>query len=275
MMMVLQHNCNGTAVSIVAALEAAIKRGAEVACLQEPHVGKRFTISHPGFQIRWPECDKKVTRVALAIRNDVLDRYVFEERTDLVDSPHIQCLDVWKTTGRKKTRLTRLLNIYNRARVQGGGYTIDHIDLSLLIEGRTILAGDFNARSPAWDPWVLGRQNAGTTERLIDRHDLIVNNNNHQPTRRGKSSRSVIDLTLSTSKVGALSTWEIDEDLATTSDHEVIIFSWPPLSTTVAKEGEKATLNWNIDRLYADEQVMEAASDHWHELSHYRSTIGT
>jgi hypothetical protein len=86
-------------------------------------------------------------------------------------------LDVWETVNRRKVRRTRLINIYNKARVEGGGYTIDHTDLSQLIEGRTILAGDFNARRPAWDPWVAGRHNAGTTERLIERHELIVNNN--------------------------------------------------------------------------------------------------
>lgn len=62
--------------------------------MQELYVGKRYTISHPRFQIRWPECVKRETRVALAIRNDVLDHYVFEKRTDLVDSPHVQCLDI-------------------------------------------------------------------------------------------------------------------------------------------------------------------------------------
>lgn len=87
----------------------------------------------------------------MAIRNDALDRYVFEER-DLVDSPHMQCLDVWETVNLRKKRRTRLVNIYNKARVQGGGYTIDHIDISQLVEGRTILAGDFNACSRAWDP---------------------------------------------------------------------------------------------------------------------------
>jgi DNA-binding MurR/RpiR family transcriptional regulator len=35
-MIVLQHNFNGTAMSTVTALEAAIERGAEVVCLQEP-----------------------------------------------------------------------------------------------------------------------------------------------------------------------------------------------------------------------------------------------
>lgn len=78
-MIVIQHNCNGTAVSTIAALEAAVERGAEVACLQEPYVGKKYVIGHPGFQIRWPECAKRETRVALAIRHDALDCYVFEE----------------------------------------------------------------------------------------------------------------------------------------------------------------------------------------------------
>jgi len=248
-MIVIQHNCNGTAVTTVAALEAAIERGAEVVCLQEPYIGKKHTISHPGFQIRWPECVEQDTRVALAVRNDVLDSYVFEERTDLVDGPHVQCLDIWETRHRRKARRTRLINIYNRARVQDGGYAIDYIDLSRLIVARTILAGDFNARSPAWDPWVVGRQNAGTVERLIEKHELIVNNNDHQPTRRGKKCKSIIDLTLSTRRVGALATWEIDENLATASDHEVIVFSWPPLAGTEGMREASTEPTWNIDRL--------------------------
>jgi hypothetical protein len=116
-MIVLQHNCDGTAVTTVAALEAAIERVAEVVYLQEPYVGKKHTISHLGFQIRWPECSKRDTRVALAIRNDVLNRYMFKERTDLMDNPHVQCLDVWDTVRRRKVRRTSLINIYNKARV--------------------------------------------------------------------------------------------------------------------------------------------------------------
>ena len=244
-----------------------------MACLQEPYVGKKHVIGHPGLQIRWPECTKKDTRVALAIRNEALNRYVLEERTDLVDSPHVQCLDVWETTNRKKVRKTRLINIYNRARVQGGGYTIDHIDMSRLIDSRTILTGDFNARSPVWDPWVLGRQHAGTVERLIERYGLIINDNDHQPTRCGKNCRSIIDLTLSTRGVGALITWEIDELLATTSDHEVIVFEWMPLNAVVWEGKINAVGNWNIDRLCADEQALEAANEDWLERSERRPLI--
>lgn len=113
-------------------------------------IAKEAHNQSPGAQIRWPECAKQKSRVALALRNDALDRYVFDERTDLVDSPHVQCLDIWAWR-------TRLINVYNKARVEGGGYTIDHMNLSRLIVGRSILTGDFNARSPVWDPWVAGR----------------------------------------------------------------------------------------------------------------------
>jgi hypothetical protein len=253
MMIVIQHNCNGTAVTTIAARQAAIEKGAEVACLQEPYVGEKHMISHPGFQIRWPECLKRDTRVALAMRNDVLDRYAFEERTDLVDSPHVQCLDVWEAVRRRKVRRTRMINIYNKARVRDGGYAIDHMDLSRLIKSRTILAGDFNARSPAWDPWVAGRRDAGTTERLIERHELIINNNDHQTIRCGRECRSVIDLTLSTRRIGALATWGIDEKVATASDHELIVFSWSPLVATKVRDESTTAPDWNINRLCADE----------------------
>lgn len=147
-----------------------------MACLREPYVGKKRMISNPGLQIRWPECVKRDMSVALAIRNNALDRYVFEERSDRAGGPHVQCLDVWESVHRRKVRSTRLINIYN-----------NHSTLSRLIVGRTILAGDFNARSPVWDPRALSRHNAGTVERLIERHELIINNNDYQPTRWGKN----------------------------------------------------------------------------------------
>lgn len=64
----------------------------------------------------------------------------------------MHCLDVWETVHRRKVRSTRLINIYNKAKFESGGYNLDHLNLSRLIAGRTILARDFNARSPVWDP---------------------------------------------------------------------------------------------------------------------------
>jgi hypothetical protein len=120
---------------------------------------------------------------------------------------------------------------------------------------------------------VVSRQNAGRTEQLIERHELMINNNDYQPTRRGKICLSIIDLTLSTRRVAPLATWEIDEDLVTTSDHEVIVFSWRPLCSTMTEREGKATPNWNIDRLRVDEQARKAAGEHWGELSNCRTPI--
>jgi hypothetical protein len=62
----------------------------------------------------------------------------------------------------------------------------------------------------------------------------------------------------------ALATWEVDEDLATTSNHEVIVFSWPSLCVAMAarETQAQARLHWNIDRLCADDQAMQAAGEH-------------
>ena len=108
---------------------------------------------------------------------------------------------------------------------------------------------------------------------MIERHGLIINNNEYQATRSGNNCRSIIDLTLSTSSAGALAKWEIDESLATTSDHEVIVFEWTPLNAVILKGEKEGAQNWDLDRLYADEHALEAARENWLELSEGRVLI--
>lgn len=67
--------------------------------------------------------------------------------------------------------------------------------------------------------------------------------------------------------------WEINEDLATTSDHEVIFFSWLPLFAAIAERELKVASNWNINRLCTDEQAMKEAGEHWRELSENRAPV--
>ena len=42
----------------------------------------------------------------------------------------------------------------------------------------------------------------------------------------------------------------------------MIVFAWMLLGATAAAEEVIVVLNWNIGRLYADEQVMEEAAEH-------------
>jgi hypothetical protein len=42
----------------------------------------------------------------------------------------------------------------------------------------------------------------------------------------------------------------------------VIVFAWTPLCATAATEEATVAPNWNIEKLYADEQAIEEAAKH-------------
>ena len=60
---------------------------------------------------------------------------------------------------------------------------IEDIGWGHIIQGRVLLSGDMNAHSPSWNPHWVRRQNAVPLEDLIDKYELIVNNNTDYPTR--------------------------------------------------------------------------------------------
>ncbi len=106
-MILLQHNCARTGAVVHTALEAALEAGAEIACLQEPPVGKH-DIGHPGFMFFWPEGPREHARVVTAVRRDIVNKVVIEARTDLIDHPYFIAVDVVEC-GRR----TRVVNCYD------------------------------------------------------------------------------------------------------------------------------------------------------------------
>jgi hypothetical protein len=98
--------------------------------------------------------------VATAIRRDLIAITVVKARIDLVDHPYALALDVWDThrETKAKRRRTRLINVYdNRIGPETcyeGDYNysrraIKDISWDVLLRGRVVLLGDFNAHSPA------------------------------------------------------------------------------------------------------------------------------
>ena len=74
-MRLIQHNCRKTYAVTVAALEAGLELGVELACLQEPYIDMEFR--HGGYQIYWPEAGSlRDQRVAVAIRRDLLNKVI-------------------------------------------------------------------------------------------------------------------------------------------------------------------------------------------------------
>ena len=43
---------------------------------------------------------------------------------------------------------------------------------------------------------------------------------------KARNSRSIIDLTFTTTSIGLLNSWLIEEEYFTPSDHKLIVFKW-------------------------------------------------
>src|SRR5271154_29236 len=287
-MLVIQHNCRKAYAITIAALETGLKLGAAIICIQEPYIGKLYTISHPGYSLYWPEeGEKREKRVAIAVRRELSSQLIIEARTDLLDHPYALALDIWELyrDTRTKKRRTRLINVYDNQIGLGTCYkgesnqswrAIEDISWNTLLRGRVVLLGDFNAHSPAWNPLVTQRKDAGPLEQIIEDYDLILNNEPGAITRPGKeggSRGSIIDLTFTTTDLGPLDLWAIDTEWPTPSDHELIVLEWADIEDTPIKPNKSEITGWDINKLKQDEIALNKAKEEYQYLARYRPYI--
>lgn len=206
-----------------------------------------------------------------------------ETRSDLIDHPYLQVVDVWELKSqRKKKRRTRIVNIYDnwvgRDQIWQGDReekrrAIQDAEWETIIDGRTVLAGDFNAHSTYWNPECKRRERAEILEGLIDKYNLIINNDTLIPTRpKQTAGRSVIDLTFTTPILGFVAAWTIDSEYATPSDHELITFDLENLDETFGSMGpSKETTGWTLINL--PEKTEKAMEEQWKMFAAKRPKI--
>ena len=211
---------------------------------------------------------------------------IIEARTDLLNHPYALVLDIWdiQPVTKTKKRRTRLINVYDNRIGLGTCYkgdaertwrAIEDIQWQPLLRGRAVLLGDFNAQSPLWDPFITQRKEAGPLETIIEDFDLILNNEQGAITRPGnKKKGSIIDLTFTTTDLGLLDLWVIDEDDPTPSDHALILLEWADINDTCItyKGKQKGEITgWNIDML--DPETLEKAKEEYLSRAIYRPLI--
>jgi hypothetical protein len=138
-----------------------------------------------------------------------------------------------------------------------------------------VLLGDFNAHSPAWNPLISRRNEAGPLEEIINEHNLILNNEPGAITRPGKGNKgSIIDLTFTTVELGPLELWAIETDCPTPSDHVLIVLEWADIDNTPMAPNRGEITGWDIDKLKQDPEALEKAEEEWQYLALYRPIIG-
>lgn len=96
----------------------------------------------------------------------------------------------------------------------------------------TIIAGDFNAKSPAWNETRTDSRGRKLSE-WIASENLIIHNNGNTPTFKRREQESIIDLTLSTDGISEqITAWKVLDDTENGSDHQYIYFETRNNSTT-------------------------------------------
>lgn len=229
---------------------------------------------HSGFYLYWPSGneERKDIRVLTAVRKDIVNKIIFENRTDLASHPYCIVLDIKELHAKtaRVLRKTRVVNVYDN--VVGEGFTwqgpvaivrraIQDIRWHPIIRGRMLLLGDMNAHSPSWNSHCTRRQNAGPLEELIDIFELIVNNSPDIPTRPASQGVSIIDLALITGLLGPLTLWEVSEKYPSVSDHEFILLQWDDLPSDTSHAIPVVSIGWNIHSFLHDKVLLKEAED--------------
>ena len=207
---VLQQNCQRGEVPFYGALESGLEVKADLVLFQEQPAFEGY--SHPGYKFI------RGGRAMMAIRVDCKLRY--EVRQELMGEPggDVVVVDLFTEKGRIK-----IVNVYDQRKFVAGRQTNQRpardIEWERVVQGKVILAGDFNAHSPRWNKTGIKRDQ-GFLEKLMDDHDLEYIGNG-EPTR----GESTIDLVLASSgPLAAAIDYQIREEVwhATGADHAMI-----------------------------------------------------
>ena len=238
------------------------------------------SLAHTGFNLYWPSGtdNRKDMRVLIAVRKDILNRVVIENRTDLISHLYCICLDIKELDlqSGKRLRKTRVVNLYDNKigkRQPWEGFcptprrAIQDICWRPVIRGRVLIVGDVNAYSSMWNPHCRQKQNVGLLEKLIEKYELPVNNDTDFPTRPGSRGISIIDLALTSPSLGLLRVWEIPEEYPSLSDHELILLEWEDLEMESQEKHQQAMKRWSIQNLLQDEKLWQAAKEDWEKSS--------
>lgn len=220
-----------------------------------------------------------------AVRKDILNRVIIDNRTDLVSHPYCSVLDIKElhSLTRKVLRRTRVVNLYDnqvgRGQVWEGSSprlrrAIQDISWKQIIKGRVLIVGDVNAHSSMWNPHCRQKVNARPLEELVKSYELIVNNNTDFPTRPSSPGISIIDLALTSPGLGPLRVWEIPEEYPSLSDHELILMEWEDIDTPGQGNAQAAMTGWSIKNLLEDDKLLEAAKSYWKRLNGNHQFLG-
>lgn len=106
------------------ALKITLSVRAGIVVVQELFIGS-WEISHSGFNFYWSKGGKKEIRVMRAVRKDLEDKIIVDQRANLIHQPHFMLFEIHKLDlcPKRLGHKTQVVNVYE-SQVRRG-YTWD------------------------------------------------------------------------------------------------------------------------------------------------------
>ncbi len=234
----IQHN-TAKSTSVMQTLLHLARNTADIILIQEPWIrfdnnsGSWTTISHPSCNSILPPSPPHLKPRVAAFIARTATHISLTPRNDITNDPDVQCLSL----SIHSTPPTLILNIYNEKSQapDNNDRTIERCVANISLPDRAIAVGDFNAHHQWWNSNVRNQKRADSIISWTDTYHLQLLNEEDTPTYhyRNGTGTSVLDLTFATpSSTEFITSWAVDDEATTGSDHEVIRFEY----TTAAIE---------------------------------------
>jgi hypothetical protein len=194
------------------------------------------------------------------VRKDTRWKMTPRQDLDKDGEGYIQVLDMY----RRGQRPVRIANIYDFPRQSDGIRPAHNANWKRIINPNTIIAGDFNAHSPRWNPLCTTSKDHLFLEELMDSYDLrYVGDGQETHWQSGQLRHSVIDLVMATMELEEHTTCvRVDDPAhATPSDHEALW--WEVRTESEPQDPAYTSRGWAVADWLADEEKMQAAEDEW------------
>lgn len=115
-MLVVQQNCGKGYESKISVHKAGLGLNAGVVCNQKPFLGNK-NLSHAGFNLYRPFGlhNQKDNQVLVAVRKEILNQLVVENRTNLVSHPYCLAVDIteFESLPSRRKKKIRIINLYD------------------------------------------------------------------------------------------------------------------------------------------------------------------
>ena len=202
-----------------------------------------------------------------------------KNQTNLVIYPYGIVLDITKEEiyAKGQKRKSRIVNIYNNKHGEEQTWqgpkqrieqAIQDFPWRLIINRQVIIMRDINAHSLIWNPHCQIKKNAGLLKELTNSYKLIVNKDSDYATYcSSQGTVSIIDLSLSSSKLRPLCIWKILKEYSSLWDHELILLGWEDMNKHSQFELQKNATEWSIQNLLEDKRLLLVAKKVWMECS--------